>query len=343
MAFKVSDLDLPAPLEYHPTMDVNDSSKIQAFMDCPRGFFFRYIAGLESEEPNKHLVFGSAWHEAMEYLMINGLSNESVMNAYEKFMDTFLEGYPNEMMHDELAPKNPEYALKALAAYAVEYRDYDKDNETLITEIAGTVPISPERVIHAKVDTVIRAPDGIWSLEHKTTGRNSRPWREKWDLIVQTGTYTHLINALYPDEQVQGVKINGTVFTKSRGHDFLRIPVRKTASDMQEYLWEVNHWLDLMEWNYKELAQSSVSEPVMMAFPKNSQSCSKFGCRYPGMCSNMCNPLQHLDEEPLGYQKNFWDPRREDKDAKHEAKPDKDGNMQLTKIEKEEKDDSTNS
>lgn len=338
---KVKNLDLPAPLTYHPTMDVNDPSKLQAFQDCPRGFFFRYILGWQNTEPNIHLVFGSAWHEAMEHIYLHGYDNSTVAEAYDKFLEIYLEAYPMAEIEPPHGAKNPETVLKGLAKFAKHFREMDSENETIYTEIAGTVPISPERVLHTKVDSIVRAPDGIWSHEHKTTGRNSAPWREKWSLILQIGSYTHLVNSIFQNDHVQGVKINGAVFTKSRGAELVRIPVRKTPTMMQEFLFEINHWWDQLMWNFRALAESSESDDVMMAFPKNAQSCSKFGCRFPGLCSAWQNPLQKCHTPPPGYEQEYWDPRRDtEKDANYVAEPDKDGKVKIKKKEEEDESES---
>lgn len=325
---KVKDLDLPVP--YNETMDVVDSSKVQSFMDCPRGFFYRYVLGWERTQSNIHLVFGSAWHDAMEHILLHGYSAESIMNAWQKFNEVFMEGFPNEHEHDAYAPKNPAFALKALEKYALYHRDNDKNDEVIMTEIASTVPIREDRVIHTKLDSVIRRPDGIWSREHKTTGRNSASWRDKWALIIQIGSYTHSLYGMFPNEKIQGVQVNGTVFTKSKIAEFVRIPVYKTPQMMQEYLFEVNHWIDQMMWNYQQLANTKESDDVMTAFPKNGQSCSKFGCRYNGLCTAWQNPVQKCHTVPPEFQVNFWDPRRENaEDAKYVAEPDEDGKIQV--------------
>lgn len=332
---QIKDLDLPVP--YHPTFDIHDPSKVQSFTDCPRGYFFSYVLGWRRDESNIHLVFGSAWHEAMEHLYNNGLNMKEVDIAFQKFLEIYREGFPNDITDKERAPKNPEHVLKGLVKYVTEYRSYDKDIEVLYTEVAGTVPIREDRLIHTKTDVVLRDVDGIWSHEHKTTGRNSEPWRNKWELILQVGTYAHLLNASFPNEHVEGVKINGAVFTKSRGVEFMRIPVRKTPLDMQQYLWEINHWMDQIEWNFIELSKCSPDDDVMTAFPKNAQSCSKFGCKYPGLCSAWQNPLKRCSQPPPGYKVEWWDPRRENEEKSNfVAKPDEKGEIHITKKEKQE-------
>lgn len=332
---KVKDLTLPVP--YHPTMDIHDPSKIQAFQDCPRGYFFSHVLGFEPDKSNVHLVFGSAWHEAMEVLMLRGYSMEAVDEAYDAFMGIYREGFPNEAEDIARAPKNPEFALRALVDYTNMWKD-DKF-ETLYTEVAGVVAVSDDRVIHTKLDSIIRDQFGhIRSREHKTTGRNTQAWRDKWSIMVQTESYTHLLRAAFPDDEVYGIEINGAVFTKTKGAEFIRIPVQKTDKNMRRFMWSINHWLDQIDWNYNELSKSSESEDIMHCFPQNGASCSKFGCRFPGLCSTWDNPLQHTHEPPPGYIRKYWDPRRDFTErAKNVAEIDEKGYVKIKPKKQEDK------
>jgi len=54
----------------------------------------------------------------------------------------------------------------------------------------------------------------INSMEHKTTGRNSMSWREKWQIMLQVESYTHLLYSMFPIEEVGKVIIKD-VFTKA--------------------------------------------------------------------------------------------------------------------------------
>lgn len=79
---------------------------------------------------------------------------------------------------------------------------------------------------------------------------------------------------------------------------------------MAAFLWAVNHWIDMIEWNYQQLSEARVEDPVMKAFPINCSSCSKFGCRMGGICTTFPNPLQFVEDPPSGYEEDFWDPLR---------------------------------
>lgn len=343
--------DLPIPK--HHTMPVVDSSKIQAFQDCPRGFFFRYVLGLQPEGSNVHLDFGSAWHEAMEALLLHGYDDAAVEYAYEKFLEIYREAFPDPITDQDRAPKNPEYAYKALKEYVKQYKS---DNfEVLYTETAGLVPVReateelPARDLAVKLDSIVRDKGSgeIMSMEHKTTGRNSKAWREKWSYMLQVESYTHLLYSLYPADKVGKVMINGSVFTKSRTWDGIRIPVYKSKKQMAAFLWNVNHWIDQIEWHYQQLAKTSRSHPVMKAFPINCSSCSKHGCRMGGICSTFPNPVDRFTykengeiivDPPTGYEVEFWDPLRNNVDkADNVIEKDENGNIKIREKTEEEK------
>ena len=293
-------------LEYHKTWDILDSSKLTTYMDCPRRFFFEYVLSWRSDAPNNHLVFGTAFHESMEHMLLHGYEDQSVFDAYDKFLVEYRTHFPDDS--DELySPKTPMNCLKALGLYAELYRH---DNfETLYTEIAGTVPINNDQVLHFRLDSICKDSDGqIFSLEHKTASNFSRFWTDQWPLAVAVGTYTHVMNCLYDPKTVWGVRINGTAFQKSQ-IKFMRVPVRKTLEHMKMWLWNVAWWADQIRWQMDLLASASENDQVLTAFPQQPGSCTKyFGCPYHDFCMAWSNPLQHVDEIPPGYIVERWDP-----------------------------------
>ncbi len=321
-----SKLNLPI---FHETFDIIDSTKISTFASCPRHFFFEYILGWREDKPNIHLGFGSAIHEALEYLMNCqdgeqvGYSADQAMRAIELFNQKFDEIFsPSEMDGiDMLAgidvtngAKDKSNAANAIIDYAKWYRN---DNfRTIETERAGTVYLGGDRLIYAKLDSIIEDKNGIYSLEHKTTGRKTGAWLNDWGLKVQLGTYTQLLRTTYGPES-KGIKINGMILrapTKSTGkanNEFLRIPVILTEEMLSMWLWEVNYQLDLLDLNMQWLSKTKASDPVMQAFPRNPSSCSKNfnGCPFSALCGSWSNPIAHLGEMPTGMHVERWDPR----------------------------------
>lgn len=312
--------DNPYPVPYHPTFEILDSSKIQKLQGCPSGFFYSYILGFRRPEPNIHLGFGTAWHEAMEYLHIHGLHEDNVVPAWKRFLSSFNKEM-GTINVDHYA-KNPDNALEALHTYVQQYGNETKWR-TLYTEIAGAVPIDHDRLIHVKMDTIIEDTTSglIYSLEHKTTGRNSTSWQNQWEVKFQIGTYYYALECLFPG-RVGGVIVNGAVLRK-KNNEFLRLPQRRSDPQVQQWMLTARHYYDYYQWNMEALKQQTREQDAKSCFNINGQFCSVswHGCSFPGLCTMWPNPLDQLDENgyippPPGYIYNFWDPRRNEEEAK---------------------------
>lgn len=317
---KYSELALPAPIALHETLDILDSTKIQCFQDCPRRFFYEYILGWRQDTPNVHLSFGSAWHEAMEVLMLAlhadtriGYTDTAVAAAFHAFMLVYQEALDYDPAMGLDCGKDPANARRALEMYA---KTWSRDNfETLFTEVAGTVPLTEDRLIHFKMDGIVRDKDGLWGYEHKTAGKAYNSWREKWAIITQVGTYCYAMYCMYGDEAA-GVMVNGAILRKPtktapNNNEMIRVPIRKNKAQIADWLWTTQHWLQQLDWNFDALTRCSQDDDVLMAFPKNPTSCTKFGCAHPGLCASVPNPLRRAGSPPPGYTVRHWDPRVE--------------------------------
>lgn len=305
-------------LERQPSWDIIDATKLQAYMDCPRSFFYEYILGWRPDAPNLHLEFGKAWHLAMEHLIIShgmhdAYTTTAVRDAYQLFLGHYRQFF-SELQDEANHPKSPGNALKALAEYAATYAG---DIFTpLYTEIAGTVPIAPNKLLHFRMDSILHTPDGVKSREHKTGSQLSRPWTDQWLLKTQSFVYNHVLYCLFPQDKVWGVEINGTIFNKTK-IQFQRVPARQPLHMMQTAFWNINAWYDAVQADMAALEQCKENEPSMCAFRQNTESCTKyFGCRYHDYCIGWNNPLQHLDDVPAGMHIEYWNPADEETEVK---------------------------
>jgi len=298
----------------HDSWKVVDSTKIQAFLECPRAYFYEYILGWRQEYPNIHFEFGKAWHLAMEHMLLNDYSERSIVEAFTKFIDHYRMFFSEEQ--DELFyPKTPNVALNALVRYARTYAT-DK-HETLFTEIAGTVPMDDSHLLSFRMDSILNIDGQIRSREHKTGSTLSRQWRDQWSLAIQTFVYNHVLYCLYPEDQVWGVEINGAFFHKKKEAEFERVPARRSLSMLQAAYWMVLETMYQIDFEMDRLGSSKDEDPVMMCFPMNPTNCNKyFGCKYHDFCLSWANPLQRADEIPTGFKIEYWNPRDEESKAK---------------------------
>lgn len=331
-------------INLNPATKIIDSSKIKDFIMCERYYFFRHILGWEPDAPNNHLSFGSAWHEAMEHLLLNGYTPKSIMDAHEKLLIRYREDFGPET--DEwYAPKTPDNALIVLIEYCKRYLA-DKF-KVHYTEISGKVMLDERRHIYFKMDSICESPEGlIFSLEHKT-GSSDYMWELQWPLAVQPGVYSHVLYCLYPVEKVGGIYMNAAFFKKAKKgweqaregkpltvqppYDFLRYPVRKTPDQMNAWHTNLCHHLDMLEWNMERLADCSDSDAVLNAFHCRADNCNHYGrvCEFHDFCSTWSNPLRKAHTPPIGYNERFWDPTVEP--AKVEININEGGETNVTK------------
>jgi len=317
---------MPFPLTEQPEWSILDSSKIETFLECPRKYFFEHILGWRMDVPNHDAYFGESWHKAREWQLRYGYSD--IEGAYNAFLRHYRKEFPPES--DNLyTPKDPAGVLRALMEFA-EKRSNDLVENEVVTldgvkmlEISGTVPVDDHRVLHYRLDSIIRRnSDGkIFSWDHKSTKRISRQWREKFHLSIQNGTYTHCLYCMFPIEDVLGIEFCGTCFeflkrgsaNRPAGYyvTLERVPAFKTPDQMNVWLWTVVDILDSIEREMDRLFHSSDDDLLLMAFPMNPSNCTKyFGCAFHDFCLSWQNPLQHCEEPPLGFRTEFWDPSK---------------------------------
>lgn len=294
-----------------------DTSKLKDYQRCPRYFFYRHVLGWDSESPNNHLVFGSAWHEAMEHILLNGYSQQSVMDAYDKFLAYYRKTFGPET--DELFyPKTPDNAFVALCLYT-GHSEYKRDldhQEVLYTEIAGKVMIDETHSISYRMDSVIldKKTKKLFSREHKT-GSSLFNWDIQWLLDLQPGTYSHVLYCLYPYENVSGIELNGTFFYKRKKEpvnatSFHRFPLHKNKEQMQMWLNRVRYLMWEIDREYAILEESTEDMPVLQAFPQRDTNCIYYMrlCPYHDYCTAWSNPLRRCDEPPIGFTIRYWNP-----------------------------------
>ena len=323
MNLKESD-GYPVPFNY--TWNIQDATKIKCYMECPRKYFFNYCLGWRNAGLSIHLIFGSAWHEALAHMYENGFQKGDVQEAYHNHFLPYYRKFIDEADDEIYLPKVPHRAYLALAYYASMRKLFMRDYEVVshegkpMVEIGGTVNLSNSHEIAFKMDTIVQNRHGISSLEHKT-GTSTWNWALQWYLNIQIGTYTHVLNCLYPQKDVRGVIVDGTFFKKTkddpkkdtkdpfRHFDFMEVPVYLSNEAMNQWLNNTIHWLDMIEWDFMNLKESSADVPVMKAFQQNYTGCANWsGCEYQDLCRAWGNPLQHLNQIPIGYQVDFWDP-----------------------------------
>ena len=298
-------------IEPSPTWDIIDSSKLSTYMDCPRQFFYKYVLGWERDYPNNHLVFGTAWHAAVEHLLLNGYNDASLTEAKFIFLQYYRDQLPEES--DELySPKRPTDAFNALDLYVKHFKNDLHKYEILYTEVGGIALIGEDSPMHFKIDAIARLKElgKNLILDHKTSQRKMSNWSSSWQLKTQLLFYLHVLYCLYPSDEIEGARVRGSFFYKSKENTFDEAVIKKDPNQMQAWINSCNHWYNSLKYDMELLSDCDGNDVAMDAFPQNDQACEKYyGCPFLDMCNAWPNPIQHAETPPIGMRVRYWDPR----------------------------------
>jgi len=209
----------------------------------------------------------------------------------------------------------------------VEYRQqYGSNSEYKVVEVAGkpateiygTVPISEDRVYHFRIDAILQnVRNGKFLYnDHKTSGSDRPIYQKTYHLSMQMLAYYHVINCMYPEEKVEGGMVDLSIFRK-KGNLHIPVPIRKTLAMMDEWLHNVNNFIDRIEDDIMILTDEDDEDfPYMKSFKKNDQGCCAYNmiCKYYDFCTAWSNPLRRADKPPDGFVVDVWDPGDREKE-----------------------------
>lgn len=320
-------------MDPHPTWSKIDSTKLKAYIGCPRRFFFEYILGWRPDDSEFDLNFGSAVHEAMEVVMLHrtvdaepGYTEEVMDRAYQTFMKKYLEFYPDALFQDQHSKKNPERVRDMLNVYRETFQN---DNFILIqkeTHGAINIDLDSDRKVLYKMDGVIKDKGGLYFIDHKTSGWSEYLFRKSHELSIQMKTYKHVLDSIYGAEAIGGT-INALLFgtpkrynkdgalakNSSEGSKAFRIPLSYTREMMLDWWYQVNRLVKEIEANIVMYLDRDVGNvEVQLSFEKRESYCLAFNrvCPYHDYCTSCANPARLAEEIeiPVGFHQRFWDP-----------------------------------
>jgi len=299
------------PIPIHPTWQVMDSTKLQSWAKCPRSFFYEYLLGWRPNRKSNHLVFGQAWHLALEHLYKHNFKPTECAPAYELFLECYRKDFP-ETTDEWFGGKTPDNALFALTEYVKKYQADPFEIKVLETEVDGVVDIGSNRTLSARLDLVGQQDGRIMALEHKTGSRGGETWARQWSNSIQIGTYIYALTSYFckPQDLLPKVVVNGTFFHKSK-REFLRVPCMRTIVAMEEWLATVHTILDEIQGEISKLVAEKGGGTQMRSFRMNPTSCTQYGCcQYFDLCTCTFHPIEAAQAGyiPDGFKVSWWNP-----------------------------------
>jgi hypothetical protein len=311
-----------------------DNTRVSEFRTCHRKYFYRHKMDWVSVGFSTPLLFGSAWHAAMDTIWEIGSDRDNAQNlgtedwarrGYEAFMEEWVKGGGPEIddIDEEwmrkLGFRNPMVALEMLYGYVDERRSlFQRDSFELISiEQPFAVPLDPndDTLFYVgRFDKIFRVKEGIIIGEHKTTSLYSKAatframFVDSFSPNSQVDGYLHAARVLYGDE-VKSCWIDAALVHKTEHEGFKFIPVERQFKQLDAWLWETRAWIDEIEANQALLEDSDISDmSYMPAFAKNTSSCQDFArnCPYMDLCKMWPNPAGR--GLPDGFISEHWSP-----------------------------------
>lgn len=311
-----------------------DNTRISAFKACPRQYYLRHVLNWRREGTAIPLVFGLAWHDAMDicYGMFWGDASDRdiVEAAHKAFLKTWEESdmIPWEAMtiedEQKMTPRTPGIAKEMLAGYVKIRRPFMVQNAELIDiERPFMVPLfeDEKKFYIGRLDKVVKINGRITILEHKTTtaykvnGFFRTDWVESWSPNSQVDGYLHAAHVIYGAKNVD-LWIDGALVHKKVHDGFKFIPVSRQTSMLDIWLSETKYWLHQIKAEQVHLDILQQEDPdtknnlgyPLDAYPKNTNSCSHYnGCSFKDLCKTIINPEAYA-EPPLGFVEDKWEP-----------------------------------
>jgi len=322
------------PFKHLPVMKTNDSSKMQAFEDCPRLYFMQHRLGWQSTKPSLALTHGTAIHEGIRQLYLakekSGSFTDGYEAAYMAYLNEYIKVYPIE---DEWVLNSPKNPIGAQIAFATFCEQYAEDNFKLIgAEIWGSVPIAESREIIAKLDCLIETEDGVLVIDNKTASRSLTPLNiEEAEMKIQFFNYnlmglSYALTKGFKPADLHGLLVNHIAFKETKRDginiEHSRFQIKKSEQQMNQWVQEANQIIDMIEWHDSILDKDSPEEETMLAFPRRLGNCvNKYfrKCAFYDFCRFFPNPLRFQDKVQPGFEVRFWDPKAKAEDAEFEG------------------------
>jgi len=300
-----------------------DNSRLEDYRKCERMFYWRHVRDLRHELTGLELVFGQAWHSAMDTVwaaccrvrgtapIITKLEDAPaiVQEAMKAFRTIWCEEHnlPDEDDQSTLNSKGRPPARSAIVAramlhhYIIERLPFMANFDLLEVELPFAVPLSAEPtddnlLYVGKIDKVVRNVEGqVFGIEHKSTGwydaqRTFRAlWEDGFNPNSQIEGYFHALRMLYGDSfhsiTVDGALVHQGHVTKPEQFQtaFTLLPMRRIPVQLEAWRWETHRRINYLEADKEALAQCHDSEAVMKAFPKKTEACTLYFRKCPYM------------------------------------------------------------
>jgi CRISPR/Cas system-associated exonuclease Cas4 (RecB family) len=169
-------------------------SRLNAYLQCPRKFFYNYVEQRSHERTSAALVFGSGLHRAFEamneYRLISDhpLPFDEVLGAYAAGWRIESDGKNIEFGKNESNASLNDLAERMLKAFVTHQTTLDSKNKVVAVEHEASFALIPDAPpFVARLDLVELSSDGDLVITDYKTSRslyNEQKIRDAWPQVI---------------------------------------------------------------------------------------------------------------------------------------------------------------
>lgn len=284
-----------------------DSTSLGALKTCPFKYYLSIVEGWTSRAQKIDLVFGIAYHSALEQYdreRARGVSHE----------DATLEAVRKALILSSNWTETTQYKNRlTLIRTVVWYLEENKESpfQTIIlsdgtpaVELSFRFDIGDGYLLCGHIDRLVEFDENPWVHDRKTTKTTLSPrYFEQWTPENQMSLYS-LAGHVILETPIQGVVIDAAQIAVNFSR-FARGFAPRNKPQLDEWLEDTKAWLRTAR-TYAECE----------TWPMNDKSCSMYGgCTFREICSKSPSVRRVFLES--NFVRRTWDPltpRTEDRD-----------------------------
>lgn len=181
-------------------------SSVQDWMTCKRLYYYKRIKKYEKTSYNLPFIVGRVVHEGLAAVLAKKSNAIELMTAvYKKERAAAIKEHvlsPEQI--EELDMQ--EFTTKGmLLAYSIKYAKMISDMTLMGSEVEGAVDLGNDVTFVIKLDNIMKVRNRKILHELKTTKQITPDYVKRIQTDIQTATYFHLHNIIFPDEKIEEV------------------------------------------------------------------------------------------------------------------------------------------
>lgn len=255
---------------------------ISEWQVCPRKWFLKNVAGLQSNEPKAAASMGTVLHWLQERFYVGDFFN--VDEPYFDEVNAKMEEFREAWFEDEDFAESTRKVGAAFAAWRRVYGMGDLANWDIVgVEVPLTAALPNGNVVTGLIDTLFRdkATDELIFKDTKTTSWAPESAHKKVEMGDQVTMYTWLIHKTYGDKPLK--MIPDIIYLKPKMPTVHRFgEVRRTKREVENFIYGLCHVTDRMVTDLKSYEENEA--PPEYLFPRSATVCSEFGCEFEDIC-----------------------------------------------------------